>query len=87
MKKILRQLLMTNLKRTYLKVKAYLMLRIKFQTLINSKKNKKNLLISVIKEKKIEDLQLAEIIKTPKKRKVQREKLAQIAADKIRKKY
>ena len=87
MKKILRQLFMTNLKKTYLKVKAYLMLQIKFQTLINFKKNKKNLLISIIKEKKIEDLQLAEIIKVPKKRKVQKDKLAQIATDKIKKKY
>ena len=58
MKKILRQLLMKNLKKTYLKVKVYLTLQIKFQTLINSKKNKKNLLISIIK-KTFEDLQLA----------------------------
>ena len=45
MKKILRQLLMINLKKTYLKLKGYLTLQIKFQTLINLKKNKKKLLI------------------------------------------
>ena len=33
------------LKKTYLKVKVYLTLQIKFQTLINLKKNIKNLLI------------------------------------------
>ena len=88
MKKILRQLLMTNLKKTYLKVKVYLTLQIKFQTLINLKKNKKkNSLINIIKEKHLKIYKLAEIIKVPKKRKVQRDKLAQIAANKIKKKY
>ena len=48
MKKILRQLLLTNLKKTYLKVKLHLTLQI---NLINLKKNKKNLLINIIKEK------------------------------------
>ena len=88
MKKILRQLLMTNLKKIYLKVKAYLMLRIKFQTQFNKfKKEQEKLINRYNKRKTFKDLQLAEIIKTPQKRKVQRDKLAQIAADKIRKKY
>ena len=53
----------------------------KFQKEQNELINKYN------KTKTFEDLQLAEIIKVQKKRKVQRDKLAQIAADKIRKKY
>ena len=53
----------------------------KFQKEQNELINKYN------KRKTFEDLQLAEIIKVQKKRKVQRDKLAQIAADKVRKKY
>ena len=53
MKKILRPLLMMNLKKTYLKMKAQLMQQIKFLTLINFKKNKMSLLISIIKEKRL----------------------------------
>ena len=60
MKKILRQLLMTNLKKTYLKVKVYLTLQIKFQTLINLKKNKKKKLTNKYnKRKAFEDLQIS----------------------------
>ena len=66
--KILRQLLMTNLKKTYLKVKVYLTLQIKFQTLINLRQ--KELINKYNKRKTFQDLQLAEIIKVPKKRKV-----------------
>ena len=51
------------------------------------KKEQNKLINKYNKRKTFEDLQLAEIIKVPKKRKVQRGKLAQIAADKIRKKY
>ena len=51
------------------------------------KKEQNELINKYNKRKTFEDLQLAEIIKVPKKRKVQRDKLAQIAADKIRKKY
>ena len=51
------------------------------------KKEQNELINKYNKRKTFEDLQLAEIIKVPKKRKVQRGKLAQIAADKIRKKY
>ena len=51
------------------------------------KKEQNELVNKYNKRKTFEDLQLAEIIKVPKKRKVQRGKLAQIAADKIRKKY
>ena len=50
-------------------------------------KEQEKLINTYNKRKTFEDLQLVEIIKTPKKRKVQRDKLAQIAADKIRKKY
>ena len=53
----------------------------------NKLKNEQNELINKYnKRKTFEDLQLAEIIKVSKKRKVQRGKLVQIAADK-RKKY
>ena len=51
------------------------------------KKEQKELINKYNKRKTFEDLQLAEIIKVPKKRKVQRDKLAQIAAEKIKKKY
>ena len=47
----------------------------------------KELINKYNKRKTFENLQLAEIIKFPKKRKVQRDKLAKIAADKIKKKY
>ena len=47
----------------------------------------KELINKYNKRKTFENLQLAEIIKSPKKRKVQRDKLAKIAADKIKKKY
>ena len=67
MKKILRQLLMTNLKKTYLKVKVYLTLQIKFQTLINLKQ--KELINKYNKRKTFQDVQLAEIIKVLKKKK------------------
>ena len=50
------------------------------------KKEQKELINKYNKRKTFEDLQLAEIIKVPKKRKVQRDKLAQIAAEKIKKK-
>ena len=50
-------------------------------------KEQEKLINTYNKRKTFEDLQLVEIIKTPKKRKVQRDKLAQTAADKIRKKY
>ena len=60
MKKILRQLLMINLKKTYLKLKGYLTLQIKFQTLINLKKNKKKKLTNKYnKRKTFEDLQIS----------------------------
>ena len=87
MKKILRQLLMANLKKTYLKVKVYFTLQTKFQTIKKFKKEQTELINKYNKRKTFEDSQLAEIIKVPKKRKVQRDKLAQIAADKIKKKY
>ena len=67
MKKISRQLLMTNLKKTYLKVKVYLTLQIKFQTLINLKQ--KELINKYNKRKTFQDVQLAEIIKVLKKKK------------------
>ena len=51
------------------------------------KKEQKELIIKYNKRKTFEDLQLAEIITVPKKRKVQRDKLAQIAAKKIKNKY
>ena len=47
----------------------------------------KELINKYNKRKTFENLQLAEIIKFPKKRKVQRDKLAKIAADKIKNKY
>ena len=67
MKKISRQLLMTNLKKTYLKKKVYLTLQIKFQTLINLKQ--KELINKYNKRKTFQDVQLAEIIKVLKKKK------------------
>ena len=51
------------------------------------KKEQKELNNKYNKRKTFEDLQLAEIIKVPKKRKVQRGKLEQIAVDKIKKNY
>ena len=51
------------------------------------KKEQNELMNKYNKRKTFEDLILAEIIKVPKRRKVQRDKLAQIPADKIRKKY
>ena len=66
MKKISRQLLMTNLKKTYLKKKVYLTLQIKFQTLINLKQ--KELINKYNKRKTFQDVQLAEIIKVLKKK-------------------
>ena len=51
------------------------------------KKEQKELINNYNKRKTFEDLQLAEIIKVPKKRKVQRDNLAQITTDKIKKKY
>ena len=51
------------------------------------KKEQNKLINKYNKRKTFEDLQLAEIIKVPNKGKIQRDKLAQIAADKIRKKY
>ena len=51
------------------------------------KKEQKELINKYNKRKTFEDLQLAEIIKVPKKRKVQRDHLAQITTDKIKKKY
>ena len=51
------------------------------------KKEQNELINKYNKRKTFEDLQLAEIIKVPKKRKVQRDNLAQITTDKIKKKY
>ena len=51
------------------------------------KKEQNELVNKYNKRKTFEDLQLAEIIKVPKKRKVQRDNLAQITTDKIKKKY
>ena len=51
------------------------------------KKEQKELINKYNKRKTFEDLQLAETFKVPKKRKVQRDKLAQIATDKVKKKY
>ena len=50
------------------------------------KKEQKELINKYNKRKAFEDLQLPEIIKVPKKRKAQRDKLPQIAAEKIKKK-
>ena len=88
MKKILKQLRMTSLKKIYSKEKAQSKQQIKCSTLMHLKKQETAINnFNKNRRKAKEEVKIADIIKVPKKRKRQKDKAALIAAKKISKKY